>query len=97
MGLLDIFGKSDRKNWHVCYNCMQMSGHDELKSVFYYAGPPTVAMGRAFIPCPRCQSTNTISFQKLKDDGSEAQLWGLEQTVKKHPRSTFEIPVKTTT
>ncbi len=95
MGLLDIFGKSDRRFWFVCYNCMQMSGHDELKSVFYYTGPATVTMGRSFTPCPRCQSTNTISFQKLKDDGLEAQLWGLEQTVKKHPRITFEVPIKT--
>ncbi len=39
----------------------------------------------------RCQSTNTISFQQLYDEGSEAQLWGLEQLVKQHPRSQFEI------
>lgn len=99
MGLLDLFRKSDRKFWFVCYNCMTQSSHDELKSIFYYAGPPTVVKGRPLTPCPRCQNTNTVSFQTLKDDGSEAQLWGLEQAVKKHPRSTFEVKpegIKTT-
>ncbi len=99
MGLLDIFGKSDRKFWFVCYNCMMQTNHDAVKSIFYYDGPPTDVLGRAMTPCPRCQNTNTVSFQKLKDDGSEAQLWGLVQTVKKHPRSAFEIKpenVKTT-
>lgn len=91
MGLLDIFGKSDRKHWFVCYNCMMLTNHDAAKSIFYFAGPPDLMMGRPMTPCPRCQNTNTVSFQKLKDDGSEAQLWGLEQTVKQHPRNTFEI------
>jgi hypothetical protein len=88
---MGILGGLKRKFWFECYDCMQNSGHDELKSVFYYEGPPTMIMGRAMTVCPRCQSTNTVSFQKLKDDGCEAQLWGLEQTVKKHPRSTFEV------
>ena len=99
MGLMDVFGNSERKSWFVCYNCMMQTGHDEVKSIFYYAGPPTLINGRPFIPCPRCQNTNTVSFQTLKDDGSKAQLWGLEQTVKKHPRSTFEVKaekIKTT-
>ena len=91
MGLLDIFRKSDRKFWFVCYNCMMVTNHDEAKSIFYCAGPPTSVLGRSVTPCPRCENTNTISFQQLKDDGSEAQLWGLERTVKKNPRSTFEI------
>ena len=91
MGLLDIFRKSDRKSWFVCYNCMMQTNHDEAKSIFYYAGPPTSVLGRPVTPCPRCENTNTVSFQQLKDDGSEAQLWGLERTVKKNPRSTFEI------
>lgn len=99
MGLLDVFRKSDRKKWFVCYNCMMLTDHDAVKSIFYDAGPPTLMMGRPMNPCPRCQSTNTVSFQQLQDDGSEAQLWGLERTVKQHPRSTFEIKpgtVKTT-
>lgn len=98
MGILDAFGKSDKKFWFVCYDCMQRTGHDTVKAIFYYTGPPTVLMGRAFTLCPRCQSTNTASFQKLKDEGSEAQLWGLEQTAKQHPRSFFEVkprPTKT--
>ena len=99
MGLLDVFRKSDRKLWFVCYNCMMQTGHDEVKSIFYYSGPPTLMNGRPFTLCPRCQNTNTVSFQTLKDDGAAAQLWGLEQTVKKHPRSTFEVKpeeIKTT-
>lgn len=91
MGILGSFKKSDRKFWFVCYNCMMQTSHDAVKSIFYYDGPPTIEMGRAFIRCPRCQDTNTVSFQKLKDDGSDSQLFGLEQTVKKHPRSTFEV------
>ena len=99
MGLLDVFRKSERKSWFVCYNCMMQTNHDEVKSIFYYTGPPTLVVGRPMTPCPRCQNTNTVSFQQLKDDGSEAQLWGLERTVRKHPRSTFEVrpqSVKTT-
>lgn len=91
MGLLGGLRKSDRKFWFVCYNCMMQTSHDPVKSIFYYAGPPTIQMGRALTPCPRCQDTNTVSFQQLKDDGSESQLFGLEQVVKKHPRSTFEV------
>ena len=91
MAILDAFWKSDRKFWFVCHNCMQQTAHDTLKSVFYYSGPPTVELGRSLYPCPRCKSTNTVSFQTLKDDGSEAQLWGLEHTVSKHPRRQFEI------
>ncbi|MBI4166332.1 MAG: hypothetical protein HY508_11425 [Acidobacteria bacterium] len=99
MGLLGLFRKSERKFWFVCYNCMMLTNHDEVKSIFYYSGPPTLVVGRPLTPCPRCQNTNTVSFQQLKDDGSEAQLWGLERTVKKYPRSTFEVnpqSVKTT-
>lgn len=91
MGILDAFRKKTRKFWFVCYTCLQVTAHDTLKSVFYYEGSPTLVMGRPLTPCPRCQSTNTVSFQQLKDDGSEAQLWGLERIVKQHPRSFFEI------
>ncbi len=99
MGIFNFFRKLDRKFWFLCYNCMQHMSHEAVRSIFYFDGPPAIQMGRAFFPCPRCQSTNTVSFQQLKDEGSEAQLWGLEQTVKHHPRSTFEIKpqdVKTT-
>ena len=91
MGILDGLRKSDRKFWLVCYNCMMRTSHDAAKSIFYCAGPPTIEVGRAFTPCPRCQDTNTVSFQQLQDDGSEAQLFGLEQVVKKRPRSIFEV------
>ena len=91
MGILDALRKSDRTKWFVCYNCMMQTSHDEVNSIFYYAGPPTLMMGGALTPCPRCQNTNTVSFQKLKDDGSDSQLWGLERAAKRHPRSFFEI------
>jgi len=96
MGILDSLRKLDRERWFVCYNCLMQTGHDEAKSIFYYTGPPTVEMGRTFYPCLRCGSTNTVSFQQLKDEQSEAQLWGLEQTVRKHPRSTFEVKPEST-
>jgi hypothetical protein len=99
MGILDALGKLDRTKWFVCYNCMMQTSHDEARSIFYYDGPPILMMGRPLTPCPRCQSTNTVSFQKLKEDRSESQLWGLERTVKKHPRSFFEVKpegIKTT-
>ena len=91
MGILSALGKKKRKFWFVCYGCMQHTAHDALKSIFYYDGPPTLLMDRPLTPCPRCKSTNTVSFQKLKDDGSESQLWGLEQIVKQHARSFFEV------
>ena len=48
-------------------------------------------MGRMMYPCPRCSSTNTRSFQMLKDEGSEQALFGLEGIARQHPRSTFEV------
>lgn len=90
MGILDVLRKVDRKSWFVCYNCMLLTSHDTVKSIFYFAGPPVEVSGRLLTPCPRCQSTNTVSFQHLKETGSEAQLWGLERIVKRHTRSTFE-------
>jgi hypothetical protein len=68
-----------------------LTAHDSAKSVFYYTGPPQEVMGRLVTPCPRCQSTNAVSFQHLRGIGSEAQLWGLEQIVRQRPRSAFEV------
>jgi hypothetical protein len=52
-------------------------------------------MGRMMFPCPRCSSTNTRSFQQLKEEGSEQALFGLERVVRQHPRRLFEVkPVK---
>ena len=81
----------DRRYWHVCYNCMMQTGHDTVNSIFYWDGPPVPVLGRPLIPCTRCGSTNTKSFQALKDEGSEAPLWGLEQTVRQHPRGRFMV------
>ncbi len=91
MGLLDRLLKKRRKFWFVCYACLVKTGNDSLKSVFYYTGPPDHVLGRPLTRCPRCQDTNTRSFLQLKDEGSEAALWGLERLVKKYPRSQFEV------
>jgi hypothetical protein len=91
MGILDVVRRWDRKSWFVCYNCMLLTSHDAVKSIFYDAGPPIDVFGRPVTPCPRCESGNTLSFRQLKETGSEAQLWGLEQIVKQHPLSAFEV------
>jgi hypothetical protein len=86
-----LWGSKSRRFWFVCSNCMTTSGHDPLKSVFYFEGPGEDFLGRMMYKCPRCSSTNTRSFQDLKDEGSDAALFGLERLVKKYPRSTFEV------
>ena len=91
MGWFDRLFRRDRKFWFVCHTCMQQTDHDTLKSVFYYEGPPAYILGRPLTECPRCRGTNTRSFQQLKEEGSDAALWGLEQLVRKYPRSQFEI------
>ncbi len=96
MGILNRLLKRDRKFWFVCHTCMMQTDHDTLKSVFHYEGPPIYILGRPLTKCPRCQGTNTRSFQQLKEEGSESALWGLEQLVRKYPTSRFEIhPTKT--
>ena len=93
MGWLDRLRKKDRRFWFVCYTCLQMTDHDTLNSVFYEESPPAMILGRLLTSCPRCSSTNTKSFQQLKEEGvgSEAALWGLERLIKKHPRTQFEV------
>ena len=91
MGILDRLRGIDRRYWHVCYNCMMLTGHDTVKSVFYFEGPPVLVLGRPSFACPRCGSTNTKSFQNLRDEGSESPLWGLERIVRSHPRSQFIV------
>jgi len=91
MEILARLRKSDRKFWYVCYTCMQQTGHDTLKAVFYSEGPPVLVLGRPWMVCPRCGGTNTKSFQTLKDEGSRSALWGLENIVRKYPRRQFEV------
>jgi hypothetical protein len=91
MGLMSLFRRIDRKHWFVCSACMQHTAHDTLKSVFYSEDPPVMVLGRPFAKCPRCGSTNTRSFQEIKDDGSESALWGLERLVKRYPRRQFNL------
>jgi uncharacterized C2H2 Zn-finger protein len=91
MGLWSIFRKIDRKHWFVCSTCMQRTDHDTLISVFYSKRAPEIILGRQLMRCPRCGTANTRSFEDIKNEGSEAALWGLERTVRKHPRSRFDV------
>ena len=91
MGILGRLRGIERRRWFVCYNCMMQTGHDTPASIFYTEISPVPVLGRPLMPCPRCGDTNTKSFQQLKDEGSEAPLWGLEQTVRKHPRRRFIV------
>jgi len=91
MSILSRLRGIDRRYWYVCYNCMMQTGHDTVNSLFYSERALVDVVGRLLMPCPRCGSTNTKSFQTLKDEGAEAPLWGLEQTVRKHPRSQFIV------
>ena len=95
MGLFSIFRRVNRKAFFLCYECMrQMSAESEpdaSKAIFFFDGPPVVQDGRSHYRCPRCQAINTISFKQLKESGQGAQLFGLEQIVKQHPRSLFEV------
>ena len=91
MGLLDRLKTKKRQRWFVCHTCMMQTNHDALRSVFYYDGAPVLVLGRPLTRCPRCNETNTKSFQQLKEEGADAALWGLERLVKKYPRPQFEI------
>jgi hypothetical protein len=91
MGLMSLFRRIDRKRWFVCSTCMQQTAHDTLRSVFYSEEPPVLVLGRPFARCPRCDGTNTRSFQDIKAEGWESSLWGLEQIVKQYPRSRFKV------
>jgi hypothetical protein len=91
-GILErILRKRDRAHWFVCHTCMMQTGHDTVKSVFYSQHAPVVILGRPWQQCPRCGTTNTKSFQDLKNEGADTVLFGLERTVGKHPRHVFEV------
>jgi hypothetical protein len=94
MGVLSHFKKIDRKHWFICHTCLMQTNHDTMKSLFFYDGPGENFLGRPMYPCPRCSSTNTRSFQQLKEEGSDQALFGLECVVRQHPRSKFEFPAK---
>jgi hypothetical protein len=91
MGLLGALKKLDRRHWFICHNCLMQQNHDPMKALFYYEGPGEDFKGRTMFRCPRCSSTNTRSFQQLKEEGSDQALSGLERIVKQHPRSRFEV------
>ncbi len=91
MSVLNYFKIINRRHWFVCHACMTQSNHDPMQSIFFQDTPGEDFMGRMMFPCPRCASTNTRSFQSLRDDGSTQALFGLEQIVRKHPRQAFEV------
>jgi hypothetical protein len=95
MGFLDRLRGIERRHWHVCYTCMMESGHDAVKAIFYSEGPLVFVLGRPLMQCPRCAGNNTKSFQALKEERAEAQLWGLERVVRQYPRSTFIVKEET--
>jgi hypothetical protein len=99
MSVLGQFKRINRRQWFICHACLMQTNHDSMKSLFFDDGPGEDFMGRTMYPCPRCASTNTRSFQQLKDEGSEQALYGLERIVKQHPREAFVLkpsaPAKT--
>lgn len=90
MGFLDLFRRIDRRSWHLCYECVKTNSNAAEEAIFYYDGPREPdAEGHAIARCPRCRSSNTRSFQFLKDKREDSTLYGLERIVKANPRSRF--------
>ncbi len=84
MSFLQMLRKIDRTRWYVCHTCLGNTSHNAERSIFYTEAAPVNVLGRRVMPCPRCNDTNTRSFQQMKEEGSEAALWGLERIVKKN-------------
>ena len=99
MSVLSSLKRINRKHWFICHACLMQTNHDAMKSLFFDDGPGEDFLGRTMHPCPRCASTNTRSFQQLKQEGFDQALFGLERIAKEHPRATFVIkpsaPAKT--
>jgi len=96
MGVLNHLKRINRKHWFICHACLMQTNHDPVRSLFFQDTPGEDFLGRMMFPCPRCASSNTRSFQQLKEEGSEQALFGLEQVVRQHPRNMFEVkPIKT--
>jgi hypothetical protein len=91
MSVLNFLRRIDRRHWFICHSCLVQTNHDPERSLFFQDTPGEDFMGRMMFPCPRCASTNTRSFQQLKDEGSNQALFGLERVARRHPRSVFEI------
>ena len=91
MSALNFLKRINRRQWFVCHGCMVQSNHEPLVSIFFQDTPGEDFMGRMMYPCPRCGTTNTRSFQSLKDEDATQPLFGLEQIVRKHPRSMFVV------
>jgi hypothetical protein len=91
MGLLNTLKRIDRRHWFMCHKRLMQQNHDPMKALFHYEGPGEDFMGREMFRCLRCSSTNTRSFQQLKEEGSEQALLGLERIIRQHPRSQFEV------
>lgn len=91
MGVLSALKRINRDHWFICHACLMQANHDPLRSLFFQTEPGEDFMGRMMYPCPRCASTNTRSFQQLKEEGAEQALFGLERIVRQHPRRVFEV------
>jgi len=95
MSVLNYLKRINRQHWFICHACLMQTNHDPMRSLFFKDTPGENFMRRIMFPCPRCSSTNTRSFQQLKEEGSEQVLFGLESIVRQHPRHVFEVePVK---
>lgn len=91
MGFWDRFRRLHRPFWHICYECLKVSGNVAEEAIFYYDGRPEEVGGRQAVGCPRCQSVNTRSFQFIKDEQEDSKLFGLERIVRSNPRSRFPV------
>jgi hypothetical protein len=91
MGLFGLFRSIKREQWFICYSCLGLTNHDEVRSIFHSLDPKVKVLGRPLQKCPRCGDSNTKSFAELKAERQDSALWGLERTVKKHRRSMFEV------
>jgi len=95
MSVLGYLKRINRNHWFICHACLMQTNHDPLRSLFFQDTPGEDFQGRMMYPCPRCSSTNTRSFQQLKEEGSEQVLFGLKRIVRNHPLDVFKVePVK---
>ena len=91
MGVLSQLKRINRRQWFICHACLMRTNHVAEKSLFFDNGPGEDFMGRKMHRCPRCNDTNTRSFEQLKLEGSEQALFGLERIVKQNPRKAFVV------
>ena len=89
MSVLNLLKRINRKHWFICHACLMQTNHDPVRSLFFQDTPGEDFMGRMMYPCPRCSSTNTRSFQQLKEEGSDQALFGLERIARRASTQHF--------